>query len=60
MVADVPMVSANECFLTAAAAAAISDSLPSVSSMEDLPERLRFTELLSAAAVSAAVACTGV
>lgn len=42
VVAEVPMVSANECFLTAA----INDSLPSVvNSMADLPERLRFTEL---------------
>lgn len=59
MVADVPMVSANECFFTAAAAAAISDSLPSVNSRDDLAERLCFSELLSPTA-AAAVACTGV
>lgn len=42
VVAEVPMVSANECFFTAA----INDSLPSVvNSMADLPERLRFTVL---------------
>lgn len=40
VVADVPIVSAKECFFTAA----INDSLPSVvNSMADLPERLRFT-----------------
>lgn len=43
VVTEVPMVSASECFLTAAAAAAMNNSWPSVSSMDDLPECLRFT-----------------
>lgn len=56
VVAEVPIVSANECFLTAA----INDSLPSVvNSMADLPERLRFT-VLSALAAAELFGGTGV